>query len=324
MFDPFRRMPSCAVLALALVAPVFAADAPGPKAEPRVAPVATPAFVDQITFAFRSDEQNHKVVVTTSPTLQRIDEPDERYSFIYNPATQFYVGLEHDNDTYWTFSWPEVRAAVEASKRGEKRLQDLSIAGLGPDNPAPATNAPVATTPDTSALATGDDSGYVWRPANEKKRIADLDCTRWTGETVSGENCEVWCYAGPLPKVSAALAQLRAVDEPMALVPVREVVPDFIFPIYDALSRAGMTPVMINWGSDAQKSSFRLVEQTTRPYEAKLFSVPKIYVKTTLITMDGMVPEQPAPALRGNANAPRVDHSAPNPGAGMNPALPPR
>ena len=244
--------------------------------------------------------------------MVRFDEPTDGYSVLYTPATQFYTGLEHRNYTYWQYSWPDVRGAVENSKRYEKRLQDLGNEGLSADNPAPATNAPAAV-PDTSSLATGDNSGYVWRPAAEKKRIADLDCTRWTGETLSGENCEVWCYAGPLPKVAAALAQLRVVNEPMALMPVRVIVPDFIFPVYDALLKAGVTPVRIDWGSGTEKSTFRLVEQKTRPYEAKLFAVPNLYVKTTLITMDGMTDDQPAPDLRGSRTPPRVDHLTPSP-----------
>jgi hypothetical protein len=113
--------------------------------------------------------------------------------------------------------------------------------------------------------------------------------------------------------VTEAIARLREVNEPMALVPVRVIVPDFIFPVYDALTKAGMTPVLINWGSGTEKSTFRLVDQKARPYQARLFTVPKLYVKTTLITMDGLVPEQPAPDLRGSPNAPRIDHLAPNP-----------
>jgi hypothetical protein len=306
---PFRRLLSCALLAPASLLPALAADAPPPKALPLMPALATPAYVNVVTFAFHDDGTDHKVIVTTSPTLARFDEPDERYSFIYDPATQLYTGLEHGNYTYWTFSWPEVRAAVESSKRGEKRLQDLSIAGLNSDNNPASTNAPA----DTSTLATGDDSGYVWRPATEKKTIAGLKCTHWTGETVSGENCEVWCYPLPLPKVAAAIATLRQVNEPMALVPVREVVPDFIFPVYDALTKAGVTPILVTWGSDTAKGSFRLLDEKTRPYEAKLFTLPRLYVKTTLVTMDGMVPEQPAPGLRGNASPSRVDHLAPNP-----------
>lgn len=300
-----------ALLAFAVLVPLRAQDAPPPRALPLNAPAAAPALLDVVTFEYYSDGQNRKVVVTTSPTLQRIDEPDDRYSVIYDPTTQFYTGLEHVNDTYWTFSWPEVRAAVENSKRGEKRLQDLAIEGINSDNPSPQTNAPPAGATDPTALATGDDSGYVWKQTGDKKRIAGLDCVRWTGESVSGENCMAWCYAGPLPRVTEALTRLREVDEPIALVPIRTVVPDFIFPVYDALTKAGLTPVQINWGSDADKGMFRLADQKTRAYDARLFTVPKLYMKTTLITMDGMIPEQPAPDLRGNAKPPPIDHLTP-------------
>jgi hypothetical protein len=300
MSHPSRRLAPCALLIAAFTLPTHAADAP----------VAAPAFVDAVAFAFHDSGEDHKVIVTNTPALQRIDQPDDHFSFIYNPATQLYTGLELGNYTYWTFSWPEVRAAVETSKRGEKRLQDLSIAGLTSDNPSPTTNTPADAAPDSTTLGSGDDSGYVWRPATEKKSIAGLPCTRWIGETVSGENCSVWCYAGPLPKVTEAIALLRQVNGPMALVPVRVVVPDFIFPVYDALTKAGVTPVQIDWG-DTDKSTFRLVDQKNRPYDARLFAVPKLFVKTTLVTMDGMIPEQPAPRLRGSATPPRVDHLTP-------------
>jgi hypothetical protein len=303
------RILAASFFALVTMAPASAADAP--RALPVNAPVATAAFLDVVTFQFNNEGESHKIVVTSSPTMDRFDDLTDGYSFIYNPATQFYTGLEHRNYTWWEFSWPHVRSAVETSKRYEKRLQDLGNEGLSADNPAPSTNSPPAS-PDPSVLGNGDGSGYVWRPASEKKRIADLDCTRWTGETLSGENCDVWCYAGVLPKVTAAIAQLRAVNEPMALVPVREVVPDFIFPVYDGLLKAGVTPVQIDWGSGTEKSTFRLVEQKTRDNKAGLFNVPKLYVKTTLVTMDGMTPEQPEPGLRGNRTPPRVDHLTPN------------
>ncbi|MEI9999025.1 MAG: hypothetical protein WDO13_07580 [Verrucomicrobiota bacterium] len=194
-----------------------------------------PPTVDVVTFAFRSEGESKKVIVTSGPGALRVDEPTEGYSFIYNPVTQFYTGLEHLNYSYWEFSWPEVRTAVEKSARHEQRLQQLNNEGLNPDSapgdgsappqtPAPSadsgtlpssdnasadTNAApsVNTLPPTQApapppgsdagsLGGGDDSGYVWKPTTEKKRIAGLDCIHWTGETISGENCDVWCYAG--------------------------------------------------------------------------------------------------------------------------------
>jgi hypothetical protein len=117
----------------------------------------------------------------------------------------------------------------------------------------------------------------------------------------------VWCYNGPLPGITNAVACLRDTDEAITLVPIRTLVPDFIFPVYTALGKSGLVPVQINWGSGPDKGEFRLVDQKTRPYDAKLFAVPTLYRKTTLITLDGMIPEQPMPGSRSTP-AQRVDH----------------
>jgi hypothetical protein len=265
-------------------------------------PVAAPAFLDVVSFEFYADSENHKVVVTTSPTLLRVDEPDDRYSIIYNSQTEHYTGLEHGNYTYWEFSWPEVCAAVENSKRHEARLQELSNEGLNDDASPPSTNAPDAS----SSSAGADDSGYVWHPTDEKKRIAGLDCVRWTGDTVSGESVEAWCYGGPLPKVQAAVERLRAITEPIALVPVRTIAPDFIFPVYAALAKGGVTPVLITWGDDTDKSSFRFVKAETCDGKLSLFAVPNLYMKTTLVTMDGIIDQQPISAERKSAPPPKT------------------
>jgi hypothetical protein len=262
-----------------------AADNP---ASPLSPPLAAPAFLDVVSFEFKADGENHKVVVTSSPILLRVDEPADGYSVIYNPQTDHYTGLEHRNCTYWEFSWPEVRDAVENSKRHEARLQELSNEGLNSDADTPSINAPNAASPSDGS----DDSGYVWHPTTDTKRIAGLDCVRWTGDTVSGESVEAWCYNGPLPKLQAAVERLRAINEPMALVPVRTIVPDFIFPVYDALVKGGVTPVLINWGNDQDKNHFRFVEAKTRDGKLSLFTVPKLYMKTTLITMDGMIDQK--------------------------------
>jgi hypothetical protein len=296
----FCRLLAALSLAAPMLVPLRAADAP------RALPVNTPAVLNVVTFEYFSDNQNRKAVVTTTSALQRVDEPDDRWSFIYDPSTEAYTGLDHGNYTFWTFSWPEVRVSLEGSRRGEKRLSDMSLDGLNSDNSSPATNAP-PTTPDSASLATGDDTGYVWKQTGEKKRIAGLECQRWTGESISGENCVAWCYNGPLPGVTNAVACLRETDEAITLVPIRTLVPDFIFPVYTALSKSGLVPVQINWGSGPDKGEFRLVDQKTRPYDAKLFAVPTLYRKTTLITLDGMIPEQPMPNSR-DTPAQRVDH----------------
>ena len=281
------------------LAAALSAQAADNKAQPVVPPVAAPAFVDVVSFEFQVDGENHKVVVTSSPNLLRVDEPSDGYSVIYDPQTDHYTGLEHRNYTYWEFSWPDVRAAVENSKRHEARLQELSNEGFSGDTSLTSTNSPNAA----STSAGGDDSGYVWRATTDKKRIADLDCVRWTGETVSGENVEAWCYNSPLPKLQAAMEHLRTINEPIALVPVRMIAPDFVFLVYSALVKGGVTPVLISWGGDQHKNYFRFVEANTRDGKLSLFTVPKLYMKTTLITMDGLINEQPAQPERKSAPA---------------------
>ncbi len=221
----------------------------------------------------------------------RVDEPDEHYSLLYNPQTDHYTGLEHGNYTYWEFSWPAVRAAIQTSRRYETHLQDLNNQGLGADflNSSASGNANSASS--TSSAGT-DNSGYVWRPTNDKKRIAGLDCVRWTGDTVSGEPVEAWCCAAPQPKIQAAIDQLRIVNEPMALVPIRTLVPSFVFPIYDGLAKGGVTPILIIWGPNQDKNRFAFVKAETRDGNMSLFNIPKLYMRTTLITLDGIIDQK--------------------------------
>ena len=295
------------LLFIAGLLPIAAAPATNaPPSAIKPAPYAAPAFLDVVSFEFNSEGEPHKIVVTSAPSLARVDETTEGYSVIYNPATDFYTGLEHRNYTYWQFSWPEIRDAVETSKRHEARLQQLNNEGLTGENDATfSTNAPDASVAPASGSAGGvsDDSGYVWRPTTDHKRIADLQCVRWISDTLSGEHVEAWCYAGPVPKVQAAIERLRVMSEPLALVPVRTIVPDFIFPVYTALIRGGVTPLLITWGDGDNKSYFRLVQVSTRDGKIALFTVPKLYVKTTLITMDGMTTQQPVREPRTTAPA---------------------
>lgn len=263
-------------------------------------PVAGPAAVDVVTFEFKLDNENHKVVVNSGSSVLRVDEPSDGYSVLYDPATEHFTGLEHRNYTWWQFSWPEVRAAVENSKRNAARLEDLSSQGLNSDSASSSTNAPAS-----SASLDEDDSGYVWQATTERKQIDDIDCIRWTGSTQSGETIEAWCSATPMPKVQAAVERLRLIDEPMSLVAIRTVAPDFIFPVYHALAKGGATPLLIVWGDDSNRNSFRLVDERSRDLKPGLFVVPKLYTKTTLVSMDGLINQQPAPAPR-KAEAPKT------------------
>jgi hypothetical protein len=271
-------------------------------------PLAVPAMLDVVTFNVHTDDEDHKIVVTSMPARLRVDAPSDGFSVIYDPARQFYLGLEHRNYTYWQFSWPGVQAAVEASKRYETRLQDLSTEGYGEyvqpgAASAPAASGPAAggdnslgtdTNPGAAAAPSPDVSGYVWTPTNETKRIADLDCVRWTGQSVSGSPVEAWCHAGLIPPVQTAIEQVRAINEPIALVPVRTLFPPFVFEVEHDLTKGGVTPVLITWGDDQDKNRFELISIKTREGRASLFTVPSLYVKTTLVTMDGIGPQKVA------------------------------
>ncbi len=285
-------------------------------------PPVIPAVLDVVTFEVRDEDGSRKIVVTPAPGLLRVDVPDDGLSIIYRPATQFYIGLENRNYTYWEFSWPDVEAAVKGSTRYQTRLKDLGTEGLNgylpdADGTAPSTNAPTdnpfaasdtlmdtnsppapAPTPAAVPPASENVSGYVWRPAGDKKRIADIDCVKWTGESVSGSPVEAWCCTTPLPKVRDALARLREINEPIALVPVRSLLPAFVFEVVDDLAKGGVTPIDITWGDDADKDHFALVSVKTREGRAKLFAVPSLYVKTTLVTMDGIGSQKPPGAVK--------------------------
>jgi hypothetical protein len=269
-------------------------------------PDAIPATLDVITFNVHTDGEDHKLIVTPTPDLLRVDAPRDGFSIIYRPQTQYYIGLENRNYTYWEFSWPQVRTAVESSSRYETRLQEVGVESLAP-SPTPDPSLPgggvVAPTLDTNVPPTppppsDDDSGYAWHPTTDKKRIAGIDALRWTGDSLSGGPVEVWCYSGPLPKVQNALAQLRAINEPIALVPVRNLVPSFVFEVNDALSKGGVTPLLISWGDDADKNRFELLSLKSREGKPSLFAVPKLYVKTTLVTMDGIGNQKPPEAIQ--------------------------
>jgi hypothetical protein len=277
-----------------------------------------------VTFAVHDDDGDRKLVVLPAPGRLRVDVPDEGLSIIYDPTSQYYIGLENRNYTYWEFSWPDVKAAVQGTTRYQTRLKDLGTQGLNgylPDanGGAPDTNAPPpanpfaasdalmdsnapspvpAPVPSTAPPVDEDVSGYVWKPAGDKKRIAGFDCVKWTGESVSGSPVEAWCATAPAPKVHEALDRLREINEPIALVPVRSLVPPFVFEVVSDLAKGGVTPIDITWGDDQDKNRFSVVSVKTREGRAKLFSIPPLYVKTTLVTMDGIGSQKPPGELK--------------------------
>lgn len=247
-----------------------------------------PLQVTAVTFQLRNDGESRKIVVSSNTRLFRFDMIDEGYSVIFDPKTEDYLGLEHRNYTYWQFSWPKVRDAVASTKRYQARITELGIDNLNADAPSSSTNA----APNAAPADTSDGSGYVWHQTTDKKQIAGVDCLRWEGDTVSGENVQVWCSTVPLPKVQDAMEHLASINDPMALVPVRDVIPTLVLTIYKSISRGGVTPVLMTWGSQRDQNHFGWLKTETREVKPTFFTIPKLYVKTTLITMDGLMDQK--------------------------------
>ncbi len=278
-----------------LGAPVATDTTPAPVKPAPSAPIAAPAFVEEVNFNVITAGDKERISVLSAPGLVRIDSPDDRLSVIYDPATEHYTGLEHSNYTYWEFSWPEVRDAVENTPRYAARLRDMGPELLEENAIAPpATNSDAATADTNTAPTTDsaggdtDNSGYVWHTDPATKRVAGIDCVHWIGETVAGERIDAWCSPKPIPEVEQALAILKEMNEPMALVPVRTLLPPLAFVAWQALQKGGVSPVMLSWGSDTEFNQMTLVSMKQREGKLSYFQVPKLYMKTTLVTMDGI------------------------------------
>ncbi len=78
-------------LRLLLVASLLLAPARAANNNAAPPPVPAPAYIDVVSFDFDADGETHKVVVTMSPNLTRVDEASEGYSVIYYPNSQFYT-----------------------------------------------------------------------------------------------------------------------------------------------------------------------------------------------------------------------------------------
>jgi hypothetical protein len=85
----------------------------------------------------------------------------------------------------------------------------------------------------------------------------------------------------------------------MALVPVRELVPPLVFVAWNALTRAGVTPIALTWGGEGNVNHFEFVSAKQREGKISYFQIPSLYRKTTLISMDG-IGNQKATDLHAN------------------------
>jgi hypothetical protein len=300
----------CSAFVIGFLPLARAQNAPTTNAAPEVgARPAAPAFLDAVTFKGDADGERHTLTVMDAPSLDRIDAPDDRLAVLYEPATQHYTGLESSNYTYWEFSWPAVRAAVQGTARYATRLRNIGpeLMEEGALN-QPATNAdPLAgnsANPTDTVGGDDDQTGYVWRTTIERKRIAGFDCMHWVGETVAGESVDAWCTPGLQPPIERAMATLKEINEPMALVPVRELVPTLVFVAWKALTKAGVTPIDLKWGGEGDMNHFAFVSVKQREGKISYFQIPPLYRKTTLLSMDGIGNQKPTELHRSPDHGP--------------------
>lgn len=252
-----------------LLSPVLAADAP-------------PLQAERMEFYLRDQVEGKKIIVYLTPAKIRVEQPEDKFAFIYDVATQTYTGLELRDAHYWTFSWPKVQAHVQSSRRYQRRLQDLNIEGFAsyditrPDAPSSEPAAPQ----------------FIWRTGDKKKKIGEYECQLWLGENRGGKNLEAWCIEQRVGGLKENLDRLKEINEPMALVPVRPVLPPEFFVAVDSLYKAQVTPVEIAWGSvqdkSEEKTRLTLMGIQRKEISPALFEVPKTYLPSKLQALEGV------------------------------------
>jgi len=287
-----------------------------PAAAGQAPRAAIPAYVNVVSFRVETGGERKALTLISAPRLVRIDAPDERLSVIYDPATEHYLGLETSNATFWEFSWPEVKAAVQGTARYATRLRDLGpelMTENEPTSAAPGTDSADPASGSATDSAGPDDSGYVWHTTIEHKRIAGFDCLHWVGETVAGETIDAWCTPGLQAPIESAVATLREINEPMALVPVRELVPPLIFVAWPPLTKAGVTPIDLAWGGQSDASRFTVDGIRQREGKAADFRIPALYRRTTLSSMDGIGNQKPVDVHAVQQIPTATPHDAPLP-----------
>lgn len=234
---------------------------------------------ERMEFRVADLTEEKKIIVTLTPAKIRVDQPEDKFAFIYDVATQSYTGLELRDAHYWKFSWPEVQAAVQASKRYKRRLNDLNIEGLASyDITRPD---PVETLPETPQ--------FTWRTDDKTKKIGEYDCQHWLGNNRGGKDIEAWCVGQRVGGLKENLDRLKQVNEPMALVAVRPMLPPEFFVVVDSLYKAEVSPVEIAWGDHDDRTRLTLVRIEHKEVPVSLFQVPQTYLPSKLQALEGIV-----------------------------------
>jgi len=248
-----------------LVAVARAANPPGPA--------------QLLEFQVREAGETKKLALILTPEKIRVDQPDDKVAAIYEASNEKFTGLELRDGTYWEFSWPEIQATIQKSKRYERRFHDLNIEGLASyDLTRPD---PVDVVPDAPI--------YQWRPTGEKRRIGAYETAQWLGTSATAPPVEAWCVENQLAGLKPALDQVKKINEPMALVPVRPILPAIAFLVVDSLFKAQVVPVEIDWGQSTDRNRLTLVKLESKNVDSKSFSVPNTYRKVQLNALDGIL-----------------------------------
>jgi hypothetical protein len=264
-----RRLSHCLILScIGLTAPLmsFAADAP-------------PVEAQRLEFEQVDFSDTRKINVTLTPDKIRVDQPQDKFSFIYDVSTKTYTGLEQRDAHYWSFNWPKVQAYVQNSKRYKRRLSDLNIEGyasydiLRPDAPEPLPESPQ----------------FVWKADNQTRKISGYDCQHWIGTSKAGKTIEAWCVEQRVGGLKESLDRLKEINEPMGMVAVRPVLPPEFFVVVDSLYKAEVSPVEIAWGPKEDRTRLTLVNIQRKTVPASLFEVPNTYLPTKLQALEGIV-----------------------------------
>lgn len=236
---------------------------------------------DQMEFRLVDFNQEKKITITLTADKIRVDQPQDKFAFIYDVATKTYTGLELRDAHYWSFNWNQVQAHVQASQRYKNRLKDLNIEGFASyDLARKDVSEPLPDQPQ-----------FIWRSDEKTKKVGSYDCQHWIGDNKAGKNIDAWCVEQRVDGLKEDLDRIKEINEPMALVPVRPVMPPEFFVVVDSLYKAQVSPVEISWGEKEDKTRLTLISIQHKEVPASQFQVPETYLPSKLQALEGIVDE---------------------------------
>lgn len=247
---------------------------------------APPLVAQRMEFYLHDQVEGKRIIILLTPEKIRVDQPDDKFAFVYDVATKTYTGLELRDAHYWSFNWPQVQRFVQGTKRYRRRIQDLNIEGFASYD---------ITRPDAPE-SQPEPTQFIWRTDTTTKKISGYDCQHWLGQNRGGKDVEAWCIEQRIGGLKENLDRLKEINEPMALVPVRPVLPPEFFAVVDSLYKAQVTPVEVGWGNTEKRTDdgtkLTLISIQSKEISPEVFQVPKTYLPTKLQALEGIVDEE--------------------------------